>query len=140
VYAVPPPLVAVIDFANLAFDYSKLRESLITRQENTAAKERKSQASTFESVPARYDMKIILSVLFITMITCFVMDGTTCLGCKAYLELAPSTQVYYSSIQVWPSQLSKKILSSLRLVKDIRHCRFLYWGSLYCRQAYFCQD
>lgn len=72
-YAVPSLLAATIAFLNLALGYLKLPESLINRQVNS---KRESLASTFKSVAARHDMKVVLSAFFITMVAFFVMEGT----------------------------------------------------------------
>jgi len=74
-FAVPSLVAAAVAFANFALGYFRLPETI---KEKTAGKpnRRESLATTFRTVAAKTDMKILLATYFIAMLAFFVLDGT----------------------------------------------------------------
>ena len=75
-FAVPSLVAAALAFANFTLGYFRLPESI--RQETTVGKTngRESMVTTFRTVAAKTDMKILLTTYFIAMVAFFVLDGT----------------------------------------------------------------
>jgi DHA1 family tetracycline resistance protein-like MFS transporter len=73
-FAVPSLVAAALAFANFALGYFRLPETI----KETAGKtnRRESLATTFRTVAAKTDMKILLATYFIAMLAFFVLDGT----------------------------------------------------------------
>src|SRR5919106_7074467 len=67
------PIIVGCNNCFFELGYLKLPESLINKQVNS---KRESLASTFKSVAARHEMKVVLFAFFITIVAFFVMEGT----------------------------------------------------------------
>jgi DHA1 family tetracycline resistance protein-like MFS transporter len=80
-FAVPSLVAAALALANFALGYFRLPETIkknekTTGKTNGRRRRRESMVTTFRTVAAKTDMKILLATYFIAMLAFFVLDGT----------------------------------------------------------------
>jgi DHA1 family tetracycline resistance protein-like MFS transporter len=79
-FAVPSLVAAALAFANFALGYFRLPETIKKKEEEKTADKtngrKESMVTTFRTVAAKTDMKILLATYFIAMLAFFVLDGT----------------------------------------------------------------
>jgi DHA1 family tetracycline resistance protein-like MFS transporter len=72
-FALPSLAAAALAFANFALGYFRLPE---TRKTEMVGRNRESFATTFRTITAKTDMKLLLATYFLAMLAFFVLDGT----------------------------------------------------------------
>jgi DHA1 family tetracycline resistance protein-like MFS transporter len=75
-FAVPSLVAAALAFANFSLGYFRLPEPVKKETASKANKRKESMVTTFRTVAAKTDMKILLATYFIAMLAFFVLDGT----------------------------------------------------------------
>jgi MFS transporter, DHA1 family, tetracycline resistance protein len=85
-FALPSLAAAALAFANFALGYFRLPE---TRKTEMVGRNRESFATTFRTITAKTDMKLLLATYFLAMLAFFVLDGTGTPWSKEVFSFGP---------------------------------------------------